>query len=241
MVEPSATPPIPARLAYRPTLGGLAIPWINVRLADGGADFRSTHRRRWEQAWQQGVCQTCGETLDQRPVVLLGGPNQLASYFTEPPLHPECAHYAGKACPMVAGRMPVYPDRPNVSLGPRGTKCPDPDCDCDGWVITPGTGSGNHGGEPAHDWWAVWCDNWSLATTPEGLLLGGVPVGERRRRLISQGAPVTMCPRLSPESGQPCALPDVAAAHFAGHGSARSGGTRACWATDDADRDRWRK
>jgi hypothetical protein len=236
VTEPTATPPIPARLAYRPTVGEVVIPWVNVRLADGGVDFRTTHRRRWEQAWQQGVCQVCGTPLDVRPVVLLGGPNQIASYFTEPPLHPECARYAGQACPMVAGRMSAYPDRPLVSLGSRGTKCPEPGCDCSGWVPHPGTGA-NHGGEPAHDWWAVWCDNWNLAATPEGRLLGGVPVGERRRRLVSRA----LCPRRSPESDRPCTLPDAPDAHSAGHESTRVAGSRACWATDDADQQRWRE
>lgn len=180
----SAVPPIPACLAHRPTVGGLVIPWVNVALADGGADFRSIHRTKWVRAWTAGICQSCGQPLGS-PVVLLGGPNQLDSYFDEPPLHPWCAAYAAKACPMVAGRLERYADRPHVSHGPRGQRCPEPGCDCGGWV--PHT-QGGSGGDPAHQWWAVWCRSWTLAATPQGELLGGVPDGELCRRLISSPA-----------------------------------------------------
>jgi hypothetical protein len=171
-------------LAHRPTTGGLVIPWVNVALADGGADFRSVHHSRWVRCWTQGICQSCGEALGS-PVVMLGGPNQLAGYFDEPPLHPWCASYATRACPMVAGRMPRYADRQHVSEGVRGRSCPEPGCDCAGWV--PHT-RGSAGGEPAHEWWAVWCRSWSIAVTPERRLLGGVPADEVRRYLVSTPA-----------------------------------------------------
>ncbi|HEV8653321.1 MAG TPA: hypothetical protein VG276_28985 [Actinomycetes bacterium] len=177
-------PPIPMGLAHRPTTGGLVIPWVNVALADGGADFRSVHHSRWVRCWTQGICQSCGEALGS-PVVMLGGPNQLAGYFDEPPLHPWCASYATRACPMVAGRMPRYADRQHVSEGVRGRSCPEPGCDCAGWV--PHT-RGSAGGEPAHEWWAVWCRSWSIAVTPERRLLGGVPADEVRRYLVSTPA-----------------------------------------------------
>jgi len=134
----------------------------------------------------EGICQTCGEPLTTRPVVLLGGPNQLTGYFTEPPLHPVCASYAIQACPMVAGRQTHYADRPQLAHGPRGAVCPDPGCDCAGWVADDGE---THYGAPAHEWWALWCTDWKIAIDKDGNLLGGVPIGERRRRLLT-GAPI---------------------------------------------------
>lgn len=176
-------PPIPVTLAHRPTIGGLVAPWVNVPLADGGVDFRTTHHTKWMQAWTQGICQTCGEPLKLRPVVFLGGPTQLDSYFTEPPLHSWCATYAEQACPMVAGRLATYAERPEITHGKRGKKCPDPGCDCGGW--TPHPGGQTHYGAAAHEWWAVWAYDWTLAVSTEGQLLGGVPTGEAKRRLVS--------------------------------------------------------
>ena len=180
----AAIPRVPVGLAHRPTIGGLIVPWVNLALADGGADFRGIHNTKWQRAWTEGLCQVCGLPL-VRPVVLLGGPNQLAGYFDEAPLHPWCAAYTAKACPMVAGRLARYADRPQVSEGRRGQVCPEPGCNCGGWTHTPGIPHGSGRGEPAHAWWAVWCENYALAATPQGRLLGGVPAGELRRRLVS--------------------------------------------------------
>lgn len=177
-------PPIPVTLMHRPTVGGLVKPYVNVELADGGVDFRSTHHKRWERCWREGICQVCALGLTE-PIVLLGGPLQLETYFSEPPLHPWCAGYASKACPMVAGRMSHYPERPKVSDGKRGKKCPLPGCDCQGWLPHPGQGNADHGGEPAHEWFAVWADAVTLAVNPHGRLLGGIPSGVRRTRQVS--------------------------------------------------------
>jgi hypothetical protein len=177
-------PPIPMRLLDRPTIGGLVCPWVNVALADGGVDFRSAHNAKWQRCWLDRICQTCGQPLD-RTVVLFGGPNQIKpnGYFTEPPLHPECAAYAAKACPMVAGRMPTYAEHDPLVEGKRGKVCPEPGCDCGGWQPDDGA---SHAGEPAHEWWAVWCTEWQLAVSLEGKLLGGVPIDVKKSRLISR-------------------------------------------------------
>lgn len=179
-------PPIPARLEHRPTSGGLVHPWVNVTLAGGGVDFRSQHRARSEAAWTQGLCQVCGDKLTV-PLVLLGGPNQLERLlFDEPPCHPECAAYASQACPMVAGRLTHYPDRQRVSQGHRGTKCPDPGCECDGWV--PDSEGVDHGGEPAHVWYAVYASGYSVAFQPDGRLIGGALARDQvlKVRLVSR-------------------------------------------------------
>jgi len=43
-------PPIPATLAGRPVKGGLAYPWVNVELADGGADYQRYRYAQYRQA-----------------------------------------------------------------------------------------------------------------------------------------------------------------------------------------------
>jgi hypothetical protein len=164
--------PIPARLAHRPTVGGLVQPWMNVALADGGVDFRSHHRSRAQLCWAENRCQVDGELLT-RPAVLFGGPNQLRRLlFDEPALHPECAVYASKACPMVAGQLTHYAAHGIVSAGPRGQRCPDPDCDCGGWVQNdPPAGLA---GAPAHPWYAVYVSGYTPAMNLRGELFGGV-------------------------------------------------------------------
>lgn len=195
---PDVRPAIPVRLADRPTVGGLVAPWVNVVLADGGVDFRQTYGKHWRQAWTSGRCQTCGQPHGPL-LVFLGGPNQIADggYFDEPPLHPECAAYAIKACPMVAGRMTHYRGTPAPTEGARGKTCPLPGCDCGGYLATdqvlhddgshtirPAPDRSTAAGEPAHPWYAVYARSYRLAVTPEGQLLGGVPVEVVRTREV---------------------------------------------------------
>lgn len=148
-------PPIPASCASRPVVGGLAAPYINVRLADGGVDFRTPHTAAFERCWTEQLCQACGNPLTH-PAVLFGGPNQLRRrHFDEPPLCAPCAVYASQACPMVAGRMPFYAARERVSEGARGHVCPDEGCSCGGFLPSdPDTYDAS--GEPAHPWFALY-------------------------------------------------------------------------------------
>lgn len=188
-----SAPAIPAQLADRPVVGGLAVPFVNVRLADGGVDFRSPHTATYERCWTEGLCQTCGQPYGH-PAVLFGGPNQLASgRFDEPPLCPPCAVYASHACPMVAGRMPHYADRARLSEGHRGGVCPDPSCGCAGWSASD-PNSHDASGEPAHRWYAVY-------VRPSGWQLTGneveVPCSDKgclHRRLLVNGCVLTEPP-----------------------------------------------
>jgi hypothetical protein len=191
----SGTPAIPARLASRPTSGGLVHPWVNVELADGGIDYRSPHYARVARAWRARLCQVDGQPHDTW-LVFLAGPNQLRELvFDEPPVHPECAAYAQQACPMVAGRMSHYADRARVAEGARGATCPDPSCGCEGWVPHPG--GTDSGGDPAHAWYAVWARGYTLALTPEGDVHGGAvhPRDVVRVRLVSTPGEPTTGPR----------------------------------------------
>lgn len=160
-----ARPPIPASLASRPVKGGLAQPWVNVQLADGGADFRSTHRAKYERSWKEGRCQSCGN-LAVPYAVLVCGPRQVLTHrFDEPPVCPPCALYASRACPMVAGRTVTYPARPRVVEGKRGAHCAEPGCDCGGWLDIDPEHSADMGGQPALPWYAMWVPPLSWAVT----------------------------------------------------------------------------
>lgn len=184
MAEP---PPIPARCAGRPTVGGRVIPWINVQLADGGVDFRSQHTTRLRTALNERRCQVCSEPLTT-PMVLLGGPTALQQLlFDEPPLHAECAVYTSRACPVVAGDATSLPTGRRLSEGSRGQRCFLEGCDCGGWVPTPGGAERAHPTEP-HAWFAVYATGFGVAVSPEGELLGAllVPAQVRRVRLVSR-------------------------------------------------------
>lgn len=158
-------PPIPATCEARPTVGGLVAPYVNVTLADGGVDFRSQHDTKTQESFRNRLCQICAQPLTH-PIVFLGGPEQLEKLqFDEPPLHPECAVYTSRACPMVAGRLTHYAARTPLADGYRGAQCFDPSCDCGGWVPTPGTSATTRDGAPAHDWYAVYASDYACAVT----------------------------------------------------------------------------
>jgi hypothetical protein len=183
-------PGIPASCADRPTIGGLVVPWANVSLADGGADFRSHSNLRYERAWREVLCQTCGDRITDL-AVFFGGPNQLAGRrFDEPHVCTPCAAYVAKACPMVAGRMPAYADRTRLADGPRGKACTIPGCDCGGWVETvPGQPAG---GAPAHPWYAVYVRVGGWVLTAEELTV--TVDGAAQTRAVLNGALLTVEP-----------------------------------------------
>ncbi len=182
-------PPIPASCADRPTVGGLVAPYVNIRLADGGVDFRTPHQATYQQCWTEQVCQTCGAPLT-RPAVLFGGPNQLRNrHFDEPPLCAPCAVYASQACPMVAGRMPHYAARERLSGGRRGHVCPDADCPCGGFVPSDPDATGAPG-EPAHPWYAVYVEPgaWQLTGNEVRVRCSDGGCTDLHRRLLINGA-----------------------------------------------------
>src|SRR6185369_8200185 len=175
------------------TVGGVVAPYINLRLADGGVDFRSPHHKAYEECWTNCWCQVCGQPTG-RPAVLFGGPNQVAAgRFDEPPLCAPCAQYASKACPMVAGRQPRYADRARISEGRRGHTCPDPGCGCGGFVpVDP-----NHGdaaGEPAHNWYAVFIDPRAYQVTAHRATVRCSDLGCEHERVIVNGGQLTAAP-----------------------------------------------
>jgi hypothetical protein len=169
-------PPIPARFPASQIRAGLAMPYVNVRLADGGVDLRSQHTARVEECFRLGRCQVCGQDIDGREgAAFVGGPSSIRDLvFAEPPMHRECMVYATKACPVLAGRWARFPKGPRLAERARGRACYEPNCGCGGWVPDPSDAGPQHAGEPNHPWWVVFASTWSLGITPDGALHGAV-------------------------------------------------------------------
>lgn len=157
-------PPIPASLADRPVVGGIAQAWVNAELAGGGTDFRSPNHGRYSRAWVNCLCQSCGNPTGPRAVLVCGPRQILNGRYDEPPTCPPCAVYASQACPMVSGRSVTYADRPLLVEGPRGARCPDPVCGCGGHVEHDPEHSASQRGRPALSWYACWvpANRWDL-------------------------------------------------------------------------------
>jgi hypothetical protein len=186
--ETDTRPPIPASLAHRPERGGLAQPWVNVELADGGVDFRSAHQTRFAECWTSCRCQSCGRPTGD-PAVLVCGPRQILNRrFDEPPLCPPCALYVSKACPMVNGRAEVYPQRPRVSQGHRGKTCTEAGCECGGWIESDPEHSADQGGQRALPWYACWFHPADYTVTAHKTVTRCSDKGCEHERLIVNGA-----------------------------------------------------
>ncbi|WP_067903714.1 hypothetical protein [Nocardia vaccinii] len=153
----SARPPILARLHDAPTAGGVTIPFVTL-----------CHRGRRDPIWGAidpahldlvfsfALCQVCGQRLRDRVVVLLRPQDWVLGVAPEPGLHPECAAYAARGCPVLAGRITHYRSR---AAAARLTRCDDPACECRVW-LPPQTGypEDRRAGKPIDDWYAVWLD-----------------------------------------------------------------------------------
>jgi len=124
-------PAIPVCLAHRPVIGGLAAPYITVEHRDGTATLGAVHSRRVDECLVKRLCQACGRPLGTRAVVFVRQTDIDHGYSAEPALHPECAAYSSRACPVLAGTMTRYRSAPRNITDKR---CPDPGCDCAGWV-----------------------------------------------------------------------------------------------------------
>lgn len=223
MITDERKPPIPVSLADRPVRGGLAIPWINAELADGGSDFRSTHRTRYEQAWKEGRCQSCGNLARPRAVLVCGPRQILRGHYDEAPACPPCALYASRACPMVAGRTEVYPDRPRILEGHRGEKCSDPGCNCAGWTDIDAEHSADMGGQPVLPWYAAWITPGAYQLTGHKARFRCSDLGCEHERVMINGAQLLAAPLkviLISEPGAGRIWRTLSAAEAAGHAAA---------------------
>lgn len=168
--------PIPQRCAGRPTQGGLVVPWISVQLGDAGFDLGNMHTSRVNTCFYQKRCQICGDRILGRVVFFLAESALPEMHAGEPPLHPECAAYSAKACPMLNGRVRTYRKSPSRSEGDAGKHCNVPGCDCAGWRVSQDS-QDRERGRPAEPWHAVWCTDYTI-TCPD----------EETQRLVASGA-----------------------------------------------------
>lgn len=215
-------PPIPASLAHRPVRGGLAQAWVNAQLADGGADFRSPHTARYEMAWRNCLCQSCGRSAGPRAVLVCGPRQVLTLHYDEPPVCPPCTVYARQACPFVSGRSTAYPDRPRITEGHRGARCADPSCGCAGWLETDPEHAADMAGQPNLPWYACWISPGDYIITAHKAVTRCSDRGCEHERLLIDGANLTRLPlkiQLLSEPGREVArrtlTPSEAIAHAA--------------------------
>jgi hypothetical protein len=95
--------PVPSRLAARPVdRRGYPIPYSVIVDSKGVPDFRVTDVERWMFAVNHRRCGMCGEPLG-RKLAFVGGPLCHPNrYFTDLPMHRDCAEYALRVCPYLA-------------------------------------------------------------------------------------------------------------------------------------------
>jgi hypothetical protein len=163
----TGAPAIPARLADRPTVGGLVVPWISIESGDGRYVLGSVHTSRRNACVTDYRCQIDGELLDW-PAVVFARPVDIHNGYTaEPAMHRECAAYSAKACPMVAGQMSHYRATPHDLSS---LKCNEPGCGCAGWVNSADVKA--RAGKPADPYFALWLDRYDIAVDPDGAVIG---------------------------------------------------------------------
>ena len=104
----ATVPPIPLPLRHLPTVGGLVVPWITPRTADGRHLFGSVRPDLMNCALLHRLCGVCGRPLEHRFVLMLRLSDLPRRCTNEPALHPWCAAYTAAGCPMINGRMDHY-------------------------------------------------------------------------------------------------------------------------------------
>lgn len=163
-------PPIPQRCIDRPVLGGLVVPYISL-VAEGRTHLGGTHGIRVAECVANYLCQIDGQPLGDPPYLFLATQTMIDEGFSgEPALHPECAAYSVKACPMVAGRMLAYSKHPH---DPSGKPCNLAGCDCGGWTSSQGANAG----KSAEPWFRVWVRTYAIGVKERGPVTVGNVTG----------------------------------------------------------------
>ena len=90
---------------------GLPIPYAQLRV-DGRPDFRSLDLAKVAECVSKRLCAICGRPLGYW-LAFIGGPAcQKYRLFKDPAMHPDCAEYAARTCPFIAGSNTKYSTRP---------------------------------------------------------------------------------------------------------------------------------
>lgn len=187
-------PPVPVRLAHMPLLGGLVIPVISARHRGGQAAFGVNHPVNLPMCLLQRRCGVCGEPLGRKAVFLMRPADLWRNSTVEPGMHPECANYVTRACPMVSGHMTRY----RRHRSPRAYRCGDPACGCILWK-PPGGYDSPRQGRDADPWYTLWTTVYETRYN-QGRLVAAFPYQH-----ILAIRPVGTAPEPEPGSG-----PDIA-------------------------------
>ena len=171
-MNPAEPPPIPVRLAGRPTLGGLTVPWVTGRGPDGRYRFGAVDADRHDDAIHHRRCQTCGQRLDRDRIVFAMREDDLRRMISpEGGMHPECAHYSARACPMLAGRMTHHSaTSPLSGLADLG-------------VVSLGDPHHARAGAPAQPWHLVWADDYRPVLDPANSMAAALLLPEHLLRI----------------------------------------------------------
>lgn len=150
-----SVPPMLAAMLHRPTVGGLAVPWVTVSTPDGRHLFGGVDATRHDMALHLRLCQSCGEPL-QRLVVFAMRLGDMARMLSpEAAMHPWCAWYASRACPMLAGQMIHYRASSQLPKLPDGMT-----------MHTFGDPSGSRRAAKADEYFLVWATHFRPTVDP---------------------------------------------------------------------------
>ncbi|MER7270958.1 hypothetical protein ABT344_21975 [Micromonospora carbonacea] len=188
-------PAVPVRLARRPVVGGLVVPWIAARTPDGRYRFGAVDHHRHIRALQDRLCQTCGDELDPGRIVFAVRDSDLRLLVSpEPGMHPVCAAYSASGCPMLAGRMSHYRTTP---LAAQLTEA---------GASFHGDPTGSRPAAPAERWHLLWTTGYRAFTNP----LTGQPAAMVLPEQILRVRPIGPPPPLRPADHTPDSEPGSA-------------------------------
>ena len=143
-------PPVPAHLAWRPTIGGLVVPIITPRTLDGRYLFGKLGDLTQQRCLRGYRCGVCGKPLHDKAVLFARPADLFWQCTSEPAVCPPCAAYSARACPMLAGRMARY----RASEHPALAGIPIP------------AGEELRLGAAADAWYAVWIRGYTIVDHP---------------------------------------------------------------------------
>jgi hypothetical protein len=161
--------PIPAMLSHLPVVAGLVVPWITATTAQGQPVFGRIDAARQVTCLRLTLCQICGKALEDRVVLLVRNSDLERRFTAEPGLHPWCAAYTIKACPMVAGRMDRYRATPRAH-DPRTAHGASLETDdaLSSLIVIADALRQDHArrGAPAEPWSSVWVADYEVVWDP---------------------------------------------------------------------------
>jgi hypothetical protein len=167
--------PIPVALAHLPVVAGMVVPWVTASAADGRPVFGQIDATRHDSCLMRRLCQVCGDALGDRTVLLVRDRDLRNQFTAEPGLHPWCAAYTMRACPMVAGRMDHYRRTPRSTTAGPLPRPPHAEDDVLSALVDLAvlleransiSQSAARRGAPAEPWSAIWVPRYDVIRDP---------------------------------------------------------------------------